>query len=115
MRSTLHPRHAPDVIGEGDARRHHSRAPAEIRTSNAKAAKPAKRRLGLLCALRELCVLGIDHRGATPRPRTFAPTMRTPTFTSFGFDPTGTRYSISISLVRRSASRSSAAWYDEGE
>ena len=55
------------------------------------------------------------HRGATPRPRIRAPTIRMPTFTSFGFDPTGTRYSIIISLVSRSARRSSAAWYDAAE
>src|SRR4051812_22603076 len=49
------------------------------------------------------------HRGVTPSPRTRAPMMRTPILTSFGFDPTGTRYSIIISAFIRSARRSSAA------
>lgn len=56
-----------------------------------------------------------DYRGATPRPRTRAPTSRIPSFTSFGFDPTGTRYSTSISVVIRSARRSSADWNDAAE
>ena len=37
------------------------------------------------------------------------------TFTSTGFEPGGTRYSIIISVVIRSARRSSAAWYDACE
>ena len=61
---------------------------------------------------REKELLPHPQRGATRRPRTRAPGMRMPTLASFGFEPGGTRYSISSSFDSRSARRSSAAWYD---
>src|SRR5262245_36746284 len=72
--------------------------------------------VAFLRALSRVCDLWVRvYLGATPRPRTRAPARCTPTLTSAGFEPGGTRYSTIISLVRRSPNRSSAGWYDAGE